>query len=363
MENERKYWLALALNYKIGSRTLLKIVKHYKTIQNAWHKSKKQLLEKGFSENQANEIIVSIENADFIKNEKLIDKYGVNYITFLDQEYPDSLKEIPDPPGILFYKGNIDLLKTQCLAVVGSRLFTQYGERSANIIVTQLANAGLTIVSGLALGIDTLVHVATLQANGKTIAVLGNGLDTIYPSNNLRLAEKIIQNNGLIISEYAIGQPAFRSNFPLRNRIIAGLSLGTLVVEAAEDSGSLITARASIEYNREVFAVPGSIFTDQAKGPNKLIKMGAKLTENAGDILSELNLSNIKYNLEIQKIVPDNQEEAKILEILKEPTAVDELIKTSSLTPTLVNTTLIMLEMKGKIRNLGGTIYIINGKL
>lgn len=363
VKKERKYWLALALNYKIGSRTFIKIQKNYGLVSKIWLKKEADLINKGFNQGQINEIINTVKNTDFNKNDDLLKKYNIEYVTLIDKEYPEILKEIPDPPGVLFYKGDMKLFKTYCLAVVGSRSYSKYGEMVNRKIVDILAKSGITIVSGLALGIDTLAHESALDMGGKTIAVLGNGLDTIYPTTNIRLADKIIQNNGLIITEYPVGIPAFKSNFPLRNRIIAGLSLGTLVIEAAEDSGSLITARASIEYNREVFAVPGSIFNDQSKGPNKLIKMGARLVESAEDILVELNLGNMKNSQIVQEIIPDNEDEAKVLNILEKPIAVDSIIKETKLAPTLVNTTLIMLEMKGKIRNLGGTIYVLNGKL
>jgi len=290
-----------------------------------------------------------------------INNLEISAITIKDKDYPKTLKEISDPPALLYYKGDIGNFDGLALAVVGSRKYTSYGERTVEKIVKPLAKAGLVIVSGLALGIDTLAHRATLDAEGKTIAVLGNGLDSIYPATNKSLMLDIVKKGGAIISEFPVGTPSYKYNFPFRNRIIAGLAQGTLVVEAALESGSLITARAALDYNREVFAVPGSIFSESSEGPNNLIKMGAKVVTSAEDVLSELNIKGVSNLQEARKIIPDSREEAIILEILKEtPVDIDKIVKTTKLDIVKINQTLTLMEMKGKVRNLGGNQYIKN---
>jgi len=285
----------------------------------------------------------------------------IKTINIQDKNYPKLLKEIKDPPEILYVRGEI-LPDDSFFAVVGTRMASSYGKQVALEIAGDLAEAGLTIVSGMAPGIDTFCHQATLERKGRTIAVLGTGLDekSIYPQSNLKLAEKILKTGGALISEYPPGTPGSKFTFPQRNRIISGLSLGVLVVEAKQKSGALITAHHAFSQNRKVFAVPGPIHSSNSKGPHYLIKKGAKLAENANDILRELNLPFPRFHLG-KEIKGENEGENLILGVLKEGALdVDKIIEKTNLPASKVASTLAILEIKGKVRNLGGNIYAIN---
>lgn len=360
---DTKYWVALSTHPKIGARTLNKLFKRFKLLEKVWGAPRGKLAEAGLESVQIEAVFEVVAKIDPDQEMAKLAKFGINVLILADETYPQLLKEIADPPGILFVRGEILPADELAIGVVGSRKYTIYGERATEKLVGPLASKKITIISGLALGIDTLAHRAALACGGRTLAVLGCGLDQIYPSTNVRLADQIINGRGAIISEFPLGTPAYRSNFPMRNRIIAGLSLGTLVIEGALESGSLITARAALDYNREVFAVPGSIFSEASEGPNRLIQMGAKTVICANDILTELNIDQFLGEKEAQIIIADTPNEEILLRLLEHPMLVDELIKESKLAPTLVNTTLIMLEMKGAISNLGGTRYVIRGKL
>lgn len=298
-------------------------------------------------------------------NEEVIEKRlvdtGIHCITQHDPEYPELLKQIYDPPFCLFIRGSLESLDFP-LGVVGTRKFTPYGKQVTEELISDLAKQGVTIVSGLALGIDGIAHEATIRANGTTIAVLGGGVDAarLYPAAHKYLAERIINSGGAVISEYPPGTLPTQFSFPRRNRIIAGLSLGTLVIEAGENSGALITAQCSLDSNREVFAVPQNITSPTATGPNNLLKMGAKPVTCAKDILDALNLQNIQQFVETKEVIPDSPTEAAILPHLsREPIHIDDITKRSGLASHVVNGAMTLMEMKGKVRNLGGMMYVI----
>ncbi|HDZ54152.1 MAG TPA: DNA-protecting protein DprA [Candidatus Nealsonbacteria bacterium] len=283
----------------------------------------------------------------------------IKEININNKDYPELLKKIKNPPKVLYVKGNI-FPDEPCFAIVGTRRFSSYGKQVALGIAGDLAEAGLIIVSGLAPGIDTFVHQATVERRTQTIAVLGTGIDekSIYPQSNLRLAQKIIEKGGALISEYRPGTRGTQFTFPQRNRIIAGLSLGVLVVEAKEKSGALITAHYALEQGRKVFAIPGSIYSSNSRGSHNLIKKGAKLIENANDILRELNLPIKK---KAKTTTGKTKEENLVLEALREESLyVDKVIEKTKLQASVVSSTLSTLEIKGKIRNLGGSIYAIS---
>jgi len=289
-----------------------------------------------------------------------MEENNIRKIILEDSKYPQILKEISDPPAELYIRGNLVEEDKAAIGIVGTRNYTSYGKQVAYDIVGDLAEAGLTIVSGLAKGIDTFAHKAALERGGRTIAILGSAIDSrsIYPSCNKRLAEKIIQN-GAIMSEYSPGTTAERYFFPKRNRIISGLSLGVLVIEAPERSGALITANCALDQNREVFAIPGSIYSKNLIGTNKLIQMGAKLVTKANDILEELNLSAIEEKKNLFK--PRNKEEEILLSILnKEPIHIDEIVKQSRLKAGVVSSVLIGLELMGVVKNIGGGNHILS---
>ena len=279
-----------------------------------------------------------------------------------DENYPKLLKGIKNAPEVIYYRGEMKS-EENCFAVVGTRRFSPYGKQVALEMAGDLAEAGLIIVSGLAPGIDTFAHTATVERRKRTIAVLGTGVDekSIYPQSNLKLAQKILETGGALISEYPPDQRGTQFTFPQRNRIISGLSLGILVVEAKEKSGALITAEWARKQKRKIFAVPGPIHSLNSKGCHYLIKNGAKLVENANDILEELNLKCLRFHLR-QETLGENEEESLILEALKEgPLYIDKIIGKTKLKASEVASTLAILEIKGKVRNLGANTFALKG--
>ncbi len=283
----------------------------------------------------------------------------IKTININNKGYPELLKKISNPPKTLYFKGEI-FPKESCFGIVGTRRFSSYGKQVALEIARDLVNAGLTIVSGLAPGIDTFVHQAVVEENKRTIAVLGTGLNerTIYPQSNLRLANKILQSKGALISEYPPKTPGSKFTFPQRNRIISGLCLGVLVIEAKQRSGALITAQYATAQKRKIFAIPGPIYSSNSKGCHYLIKKGAKLVESVDDILKELDLSPTTcFSKEISAKSPQEQ---IILKTLKEETLhIDKIIKKTKLETSEIIGMLTDLEIQGKIRNLGGNIYAL----
>ncbi|MCX8016057.1 MAG: DNA-processing protein DprA [Patescibacteria group bacterium] len=279
-----------------------------------------------------------------------------------EKEYPSLLKEIAEPPLGIYIFGEFDFNNKPIIAIVGTRKATNYGKMVAEKITKELVECGFITVSGLAYGIDTICHQTTLENKGQTIAVLGSGLDIIFPSANRKLSERIVKS-GALISEYPLSTPPLKHHFPARNRIISGLALGTIVIEAPLKSGSLITARFALEQNREVFAVPGSIFSQNYEGNHQLIKSGAKLVHNIGDILDELNIAkNLTLNIDFEKTKTlfNNLtvEEKKILDIIKKsesPLSIDDIIKISEFDTGVVNQIITLLELKNLIKwDMGG---------
>ena len=284
----------------------------------------------------------------------------IKTVSIADKNYPKFLKKIKNAPAVIYYRGELNPSE-QCFAIVGTRMFSPYGKQVALEMAGDLAEAELIIVSGLAPGIDTFAHTATVERRKRTIAVLGTGVDekSIYPQSNLKLAQRILETGGCLISEYPPGTRGTQFTFPQRNRIISGLSLGILVVEAKERSGALITAEWARKQKRLVFAVPGPIHSLNSRGCHYLIKQGAKLVENADDILKELNLpystSGVGY------LTGGTPEENLILEVLKEgPLYIDKIIEKTKLSAQKVASNLAILEIKGKVKNLGANVYAVS---
>jgi DNA processing protein len=290
---------------------------------------------------------------------KLIKKENVKVITIKDADYPVNLKEIHDPPAVLYVKGELKKEDKLSVAIVGSRRSSNYGRDTAERLARELAQLGITVVSGMARGIDTSAHNGALNSKGRTIAVLGSGLANIYPPENKALVYKIAES-GAVISEFPMTMPPLAGNFPRRNRIISGLSLGTVVVEAAQKSGALITARCAYEQNREVFSVPGEAGRDTASGTNQLIKDGAKLVETATDILEELAVPIKDCLIKRSKVLPADlkQEELKILQVLESgPMYVDKIAEESLISISGASSALTVLEIKGLIKRLPGNVF------
>lgn len=289
--------------------------------------------------------------------------WPIEKISLKNKSYPKPLSQIADPPQILYCRGNLNLFNKTCFAVVGTRKLTSYGKETTQNIVRGLVQSGFIIVSGLALGIDSVAHQTTLDAGGKTIAVLGTPLNQIYPPENSKLAQSILNSDGLIISEYPSGYPGLRENFAIRDRIVSGLSKGVLVIEAPEKSGALITANCAVDQNRDVFAVPGNVFSSNSFGPNYLIKNGAKLVTSAQDILDEYG-SNLKLfdpptGGEKSSISTKDPVQKIILAILdnNETVFIDDIIRESKEETPKIIASLSILEIKGLIKNTGNGKY------
>ena len=364
LENpELRYWIGFSMLPKIGPMRMKRIWHYFQSMQLAWSAEMIDLTQAGLEEQIAEEIILKRGDIDLNNILEIMARENIKAVTLADDFYPKLLQEIYAPPPILFYQGEFNSAKDEfSLAIVGTRKLSNYGRQVTPEITKALAESGLVIISGLALGIDSIAHETALESGGRTIAVLGSGLDRehIYPAANYNLCAKIIASGGAIISEYPPGTESLRQHFPQRNRIISGLSLGTLIIEAPEESGALLTARFALEQNREIFAIPGSIYSPNSLGPNNLIRMGAKLVTRAEDILEALDLNLVKEYVETKKIIPDSPEEAKILAHLShEPIHFNELVKLTKLDTSGLNSTLTLMEMKGRVRNLGSLMYVI----
>ncbi len=358
-QTEGKYLLVFASSPRVGSQGLKKALAVFGSPVKLFEASDAKIREK-LPPKLADLMIESRRETSLETELAKLQKLNIGYVTIFDSSYPKLLVEIYDCPAVLYVRGNVEILNKPSLAVVGSRKYTNYGAKVARDLSVSVAGAGAVIVSGLALGIDAVAHRAALDAGGLTVGVLGCGLDQIYPVANFNLGQEIIEKGGALISEFPIGTPAFRQNFPIRNRIIAGLSKATLVVEAAEDSGSLITAGLALEYNRDVMAVPGNIDSLSSIGTNNLIKQGAIPVTSPEDILQVLEIETTELSSEASKILPETDEEKKILALLHSgPKSGTELIAESGLNVVALNSTLSGMELKGLIENIGGGRYQI----
>ncbi len=356
-----KYWITLSTHTNLGVKAFLKLQNISKDMEEIWNTPIEKLRDKGLGD----VVIKAISELHQTKNPdeelKKVNKLGIKVMTVLDKGYPHLLKEIPDPPAVLYVRGELLASDDLSVAVVGSRDYTYYGRQALEKLVPALVDSGVTIVSGLALGIDSYAHREALKnPKGRTVAVLPVGVDRVYPACHKGLAQEIISRGGAIISEFPLGTSSLPSNFPIRNRIIAGMSLATLVIEANIKSGSFITAKAALDYNREVLAVPGSIFSSKSEGTNNLIKMGAKMVTSTQDIFDELNIDTKKQEDVVKNIIADSKEEEQILSVLDREKAeyVDKIAKLVNIDISVINSTLVMMEMKGKVKNIGGNLYI-----
>ena len=290
---EKIYWIWLTRIKKVKPSFLYILLTKYKNLENLWKKTKKELITDGVDKKIAEEITNNEYKKDLNKDICYMKENNIDIITILNEKYPKKLKQIYDPPIAFYLKGNKEILNDTSIAIIGSRLCSDYGKYVAEKLACQLSKNKITIISGLAKGIDAKAHNGAIRANNTTIAVVGCGLDTVYPKENEKLYDKIIKSNGAIISEYPIGTKPLSENFPARNRIISGLSDGVIVVEATNRSGALITVDFALEQGKEIYVVPGSITSVQSLGTNNLIKQGAKVITNVNDVLEDLR--KIKY--------------------------------------------------------------------
>lgn len=363
------YWIALNSVPGIGRVLYKRLIENLGSPEAVFSAEPSELNNiEGISERIAWEIRNFKGDKEKIGNElSRIKDAGIRFITLKDDDYPQNLKTIYDPPPYLYVKGGLKNEDRLSVAIVGSRSATNYGRQMTEAIGRELSLLGITIVSGMARGIDSFAHLSALDAGGRTIAVQGCGIDIVYPPESKRLAERI-KGSGALVSEFPFGTPPDATNFPQRNRIISGLCLGTVVVEAADDSGSLITANCALEQGRELFAVPGNITSRQSSGANSLIKRGARLIGDADDIIEELiprlkgELKNIKEfkSLKEGKVISNlSDEERTIFNVISlEPKHIDRVMMESKLPANKVASLLLNLELKGAVKRLSGNMFI-----
>ncbi|MBW2036378.1 MAG: DNA-protecting protein DprA [Deltaproteobacteria bacterium] len=353
------HWLALKSVPGIGNRLFLQLVKEFGTPEKVFTASAGELLKVEGVNNHLSSVIHNYKVPAQVEEDlNLVKKSGFKIITFSDPDYPSLLRHIHDPPPVLYIYGKLrpDSLN---IAIVGSRNATSYGRTVTERLSGDLARRGFTVVSGMAQGIDSAAHIGALSAGGETIAVLGCGLGTIYPAQNKGLFHRIAQS-GAVISEFPFLTPPEAHNFPIRNRIISGLSLGTVVVEATNKSGSLITARLAAEQGREVFAVPGSVTSFKSMGTHRLIKEGVKLVENVNDIIEELNIQQAMppaLHEEVQHILLSADEEKILNELGPYPIHIDKLVRQVSFSAGKVSSLLLQLELKGLVTQSPGKLF------
>ncbi|HSA83887.1 MAG TPA: DNA-processing protein DprA [Patescibacteria group bacterium] len=377
--NEKLFWLGWSQVPKVGPARFAQLLAAFETAGVAWNASEKELL-------PVLKPALTAQFLDFKKTfsvEEYLEKMQmakVSFVTLEDHEYSPLLKKIKNPPFVLFVKGNLDILRvsetnrevsssrlrsnnTPFIGIVGTRKITDYGRQVTEAITRELVDAGCVIVSGLAMGVDAVAHQITIDTGGKTIAVLGCGVDCCYPRENQRVYEEILDSGGLIVSEYGIGQQPTVGSFPSRNRIIAGLSHGVLVTEGAADSGALITAKDAVSVGRKVFAVPGPVTSSLSQGTYHLIKQGAVVISSGQEVLDELGMINQELGRQNkkQRVKGDTDEEQKIIDLLsQENLHVDELIKKTKIDPSKLGTILSLMEMKGMVSSLSAGFFRLN---
>ena len=370
--NDTERLIVLNMVDDIGSVRTQGLLKYFGSLENIFKADEVQLKKvKGISPLITSKIPQAIKEINLKKELDLIKKHGVKVITFLDQDYPENLKNIYDPPVVLYIKGKILPEDKLAIAIVGSRLASFYGIKTAEKLGFELASHGITIVSGLARGIDSSSHKGALKAKKRTIAVLGSGLANIYPEEHKDLADKISES-GAVISEFPMFTRPDKGNFPKRNRIISGLSLGVICVEAAEKSGALITCDCALEQGREVFAVPGKVDSMTSKGTNKLIKQGAKLAQGVEDILEELNINDLLHRVggieshlrggegvetKINPIL-DKYESLVYTLLSSDPKYIDDICLESGIAPNRIAGILLNLEIKKFAKQLPGKNFV-----
>lgn len=360
--NDTKFRVGFTLVPGIGPSRFSKLDRHFKNMETAWNADASELETAGLDAKAIKSILESRSKISLDAEMEKLEHYKITALTSKDGAYPPRLKEIYDPPPVLYVRGKL-IPEDECaLAVVGTRRPTYYGREVTDQIVGDLAKNRITIISGLARGIDASSHRAAINCGGRTIAVLGCGLDTVYPRDHVQLAREVMEH-GALVSELPPGSPPKKENFPLRNRIMSGMSLGVLVVEADEKSGARITAERALEQDREVFAVPGSVLSPMSRLTNKLIQEGAKLVRGADDVMEELNLTMAVQHAEAKELIPASQTESMILDILQsaspEPIHIDEVGRQSNMPIASISSTLSMMELKGMVKQVGGMNYII----
>ena len=357
--NELPYWVALHRISRLGAARFALLERAFPTLEEAWTADRAALRAAGLDAGTADLVVARRPEIEPERELERLAEAGVRPIPRFHPSYPARLREIADPPPVIYVRGSWEPQDEWSLAVVGTRRATAYGRQAAGELARDLAASSVTAVSGLARGIDTIAHRAALDAGGRTVAVLANGLDTVYPPENRGLAEEIAET-GALIGDYPLGTKPRAEFFPRRNRIMSGVSLGTLIVEGDVKSGAMITARFAGEQNREVFAVPGSIFAPQSRGPLSLIPDGATPVGAVEHILEALNLTMIGAQMDFGRAAPpaSEDEQALMTKLSREPSHVDEIVRNTGLAAAKVSATLALLELKGLVRNVSGMQYV-----
>ena len=355
---DKRYWIGFNLIKGIGAVRMQALIQYFGDLEAAWQAAPIELARAGLGLKVIERIVKARESVDLEKLWGKIEAQGIKILTWEDQAYPQRLKEIEQPPPVLYIRGEYLPDDLFAVAIVGTRRVTAYGRQITEELAAYLARNGITVVSGLARGVDAIAHQTALKAGGRTLAVLGSGVDKIYPPEHRAMAEKMMEQ-GAIISDYAPGTPPEASNFPPRNRIISGLSLAVVVIEAGETSGALITAEFAAEQGREIFAVPGSILAPQSKGTNKLIQNGALPLLSVDDLMQALDLTRMGEQKSARKAIPSDETEARLMKVLgEEPLHVDEIRNQAELPIEKVSATLALMELKGLVRQVGGMNYV-----
>lgn len=359
--SELKYWLGFNLVKGIGPAKIQALLDFYGDLSAAWKADERQLAQLGIDRRTIKAFRETRQTMDLDEYLGKVHSSGTNVLTWQSDGYPRYLREVAAPPPVLYVAGEIKEADEWAVAVVGTRRLSPYGRQVTHELVSDLVRSNITVVSGLALGIDGVAHETALKNGGRTLAVLGSGIDCLYPPQHRELARRIVrEKQGAVISDYPMGTQPDAKNFPPRNRIISGLSLGVIVVEAGGRSGALITANFALEQNREVFAVPGPITQRTSVGTNRLIQQGAKLVSSVEDVLEELNLTMVPQQIAVKQVAPDTKEEAALLDHLSpEPVHVDDLCRATGLDTAKVSSTLTMMELKGMVQQVGGMRYVL----
>jgi DNA processing protein len=352
------YLVALySFTYFGPARTKL-LLKYFGNAKKAWQATLNDYLEIGLKERLAKEFVKYRDTFDIEKYFKKLEALSINFVTYKDSNYPENLRGLDDAPLVLYYLGTLRVGDVNAVAIVGSRKMTSYGREVAYKFASELASLGITIVSGLALGIDAVAHKATVDVGGRGIAVMASGLDIITPMTNRNLAFVIVKKGGNLMSEYPLGFPPYKTNFASRNRIVSGLSKAIIVVEGLKKSGTLLTASSAAEQGRAVFAVPGQITSPMAQAPLFLLKNGARLATSVADILEELDMQLHVDKEVVESVMPADKDEGKLIEVLgREPLHLDELARITNLKASEVSGKLIVMELKGMVKNIGNGVY------
>jgi DNA processing protein len=359
LDDDLAYWVALHRVHRLGSVRFGVLEGAFERMEDAWAADRGELVAAGLDARTAAALVDAHSQIDPHAELERVRAAGVEPIARVDPRYPARLREIDDAPPLIYVRGAWQPEDEWSVAMVGTRRATAYGRQVAAELSRELAINSVTVISGLARGVDTISHTAALDAGGRTIAVLAHGLDQVYPPENRALADRIIEQ-GALITDYPLGTKPRAEFFPRRNRILSGLSLGTVVVEGDYKSGAMITARLAGEQNRDVFAVPGSIYAPQSRGPLSLIRDGARPVLAVDDILEALNLTMIGSQLDFGRAAPPVNEEEQLLmaALSREPRHVDEIARESGLAAGKVSATLALLELKGLVRDLGGMQFV-----